>query len=373
MLWEWSSLKRVRKCGRYSHLENGCVQVRQMTLADKTKSEGYAGLVTCGSVWACPCCSARINATRRLEMECAVIGAGVKGYSAMFVTCTLRHRVGQPLADLLDALRQGQRGVAQARAVRRLRQQMGYVGCIRATEVTLGEHGWHPHTHSVYFFDRANVSHEEMRKLGDAEFAVWQRQCAKRGLGAPIRKCYDVRKVRHLSDALDYLSKAPDNEAPADKKARVRRDAEDSGMFDPATDKTDESMGFEMTGGNLKRTHAMGSRTPWEVLASFGETGDVDDLDHWHEYEKATKGKQMLVWSPGLKKLFGVKEEADEEIAKREEGSRIDTVFVVTDWRPVREKPTLAAGLLNALHSGGLSSAQAYCDRHDIPTEPFEL
>src|SRR5262245_17620255 len=54
-LWKLSTLDRVRKCGRVSRLPGG--QVGARTARERS---GYAGLTTCGSVWACPRCAARI-------------------------------------------------------------------------------------------------------------------------------------------------------------------------------------------------------------------------------------------------------------------------------------------------------------------------
>ena len=337
-----STLPRVRKCGRVTILPGGQVGVRK-----KDEAVGYAGLASCGSVWACPRCSARIMAVRRLELGVLIAGAAAAGMTVAFGTVTLRHRQGQPLAQLWDALSQGQRGVTNATKVKRLRQQLGRIGYVRATEVTYGGNGWHPHIHTIQLFD-GDVSQEQLDELRDAEFAVWKRQAVNRGLGAPVKKRYELRKVVDADVAFsEYFAK---------------------GVYDPSVARSAKSVGFEMTGSQTKKGRTKGSRTPWQVLEDFGKTGDLEDWEVFEEYEQASKGKRALVWSNGLKKMFGVGEIEDEEIAEQEVGDRDDTLFWVTDWEPIARDASLGGRLLGAVSKGGLSGGLAFCRAHGIPT-----
>lgn len=340
LLWDMSSLARVRKCGRVAILPGGQVGVRK-----KSEAVGYAGLASCGSVWACPRCSARIMAVRRLELGVLIAGAAAAGMTVAFGTVTLRHRQGQPLAQLWDALSQGQRGVTNATKVKRIRQQLGRVGYVRATEVTYGGHGWHPHVHTIQLFE-GDVSQEQLDELRDAEFAVWRRQAVNRGLGAPMKKRYELRRVVDADvEFSDYFVK---------------------GVYNPSVARAAKSVGFEMTGSQTKK--GRGSRTPWQVLEDFGRTGDLDDWDVFQEYEQASKGKRALVWSNGLKKMFGIGEIEDEQIADEEIGDQDDTLFWVTDWGPIAADALLGGRLLGAVRAGGLSGGLAFCRKHEIPT-----
>lgn len=62
--WQWrkSALERVRHCGRVSL--GGDVGIRVTTMPDGRRVVGVDNVVHCGSVWACPVCSARIMARR---------------------------------------------------------------------------------------------------------------------------------------------------------------------------------------------------------------------------------------------------------------------------------------------------------------------
>ena len=75
-------------------------------------------------------------------------------------------------------------------------------------------------------------------------------------------------------------------------------------------------LGLELARGDLK--HARGSdghRSAFEVLDDAVATGAVADLLRWREYEQATRGRRALTWSRGLKVLYAIGEQTDEEIA----------------------------------------------------------
>ena len=351
VLWDVSGLDRVRKCGRVVVAPGGIVGVRK-----KGEAVGYAGLATCGSVWACPRCSARIMAVRRMELGSLIAWAARLGMTVAFGTVTLRHRKDQGLAELWAALNKGPQGVTNATKVKRLRNELGRVGYVRATEVTHGGNGWHPHIHTIQLF-KGEVSQEQLDELRDAEFSVWKRQALNRGLGAPVKKRYELRKVVDAERKFsDYFVKSV-------------YDPSAEPVYDPSVERAAKSVGFEMTGSLTKKGRRKESRTPWQVLEDFGRTGDMDDLDVWHEFETASKGKRALVWSPGLKDLVKVEDIEDETIAEQELGSLADTLFGVADWSPIVRRPELGSLLLGAVQSGGMAGGLAFCREHGIAVE----
>lgn len=335
-LWGVSTLPRVRTCGRWSHVPHGRVGVRK-----NAQTVGYSGLISCGSVWACPRCSAKIMAVRRLELGVLIARARAQGMTIAFGTVTLRHRRGQPLARLWEAVSNGGRAVTNSSRVKRLRQELGRVGYVRAFEVTHGGNGWHPHIHTIQLFSE-DVSQAQLDTLRDAEFAIWERQALKRGLGRPLKKCYELRKVTNADTAFsDYFAKA---------------------VYNPSA----QAVAFEMTGSQTKRGRER-ARTPWQILADFHKTGDAQDLELWHEYERASFRKNALVWSRGLKQMFDIGEIDDETIASQDVHG--DTLFVVTDWSPIAAKSRLGGELLGAVAMGGLSAGLHFCMSHGIPVE----
>lgn len=346
-LWTYSSIKRVRKCKRVTIRPMGTVDVRKSSGSGAEDKVGFAGLATCGSVWACPLCSARIQAVRRLELGVLVAVAAAAGLTIAFGTMTLRHKPGQPLAMLWDAMNNANRGVTNAKRVSRLRKTLGRAGYVRATEVTHGQNGWHPHIHTLQLFE-APVTQAQLDELANAEFEVWKKQAVKRGLGAPLRDHYKLDLVTDASvEFADYFAK---------------------GVYDPSVARSAKSMSFEMSSNATKKARAKGSRTPFQILGDIVKQGDADDLELWEEYELASKGRRALVWSPGLRKLMDIEELTDEQIAEEQVGSEEDVLFSVADWSPIAAQPRLGGLLLSAVARGGLSAGLDFCREHGILT-----
>lgn len=319
VLWQESTLQRVRSCGRWAITPDGSVQVRANGAA-----VGYAGLATCGSVWACPVCNARIQAVRRLEVGTA-LAWGLQDGGAAFGAYTLRHHAGSSLDATWRGLTACWQAVARDKTTRTLRAALHVTGTIRAAEVTHGANGWHPHLHPVHLFARP-VSDDAVAALHSAQFAAWTRAADRFGLDAPTIAAQDLHRVTGAqahAELGDYFTKA---------------------SYAPST----EAVGWEMTSTQTKsRSRSADGRTPWDLLRSVYREGDADSLDLWHRWEADSKGKRALTWSRGLRERVGLDVEAsDEEIAETEVGTAADAGFVITDWSPIRANPRLGAELL---------------------------
>lgn len=340
-LWHVSNLSRVQSCGRWSILADGSVQVRSNGAA-----VGYAGLASCGSVWACPVCNARIQAVRRLEVGTALAWALADG-GAAFGAYTLRHHAGSSLDGTWRGLSKCWEAVARDKSVRNVRAALGLVGTIRAAEVTHGANGWHPHLHPVHLFSRP-IGHDGVAALHSAQFAAWRRAADRLGLDAPVLGAQDLHLVtgeNAHAELGDYFTKA---------------------SYTP----TSEAVGWEMTSTQTKSRSRGDGRTPWDLLRAVYAEGDADALDLWHRWEKDSKGKRALTWSRGLRKAVGLDREAtDEEIADAEVGTAADTGFVITDWAPVRANPRLGAELLSVIGTAGhWTEGRLFCRQHGIDT-----
>lgn len=337
--WMVSALPRCRKCGRVTVTNDGRVGVRA-----NGQSVGYAGLSTCGSVWACPVCNSRIQAVRRLEVGVALSSLAAMGGGAAFGAITVRHHAGQRLAPLLDALTYGIARIARDKAVFTLRERMGYLGRINALEITLGANGWHPHRHPLPLFDRP-VSPDDLIELHYAEFRAFRRGVEHRGFEAPSI-------IANVLMPVDLTT------------------GDTLGEYFAKSEYSVSGVAFEAASSSTKKGRK-GSRTPWQLLDSVRTTGDADDLDLWNEYEKSTRGKRALTFSRGLRDRLGLGLEAsDEAIAEAEVGDVYDTGFYVTDWSPVARNSALGAGLLNAVTPAGhWQDGRDFCRANGIPIE----
>jgi hypothetical protein len=94
MLWQASSLKAVRCCGRMLHNDaigdpdDGQSVVIRRREVDGRMVASYQGLMTCGSVWSCPRCSAVIAHTRAEEIGSAVRECYRRGGKVYLLTLT---------------------------------------------------------------------------------------------------------------------------------------------------------------------------------------------------------------------------------------------------------------------------------------------
>lgn len=136
---------RIAACGRACVAEGGKVSV----VVNEGGRASYRGLATCGSVWECPCCYAKIVQGR--ASECSAVLEDWHGLDrVLMVTATVRHMAGHDLKLLRSRIADAWRAFARGAPWERLKRQLGIVGSVRALEVTHGPNGWHPHLHIAW-------------------------------------------------------------------------------------------------------------------------------------------------------------------------------------------------------------------------------
>lgn len=111
----------------------------------------FAGLMTCDSVWACPCCASRISREDRANALRVTRDFMGKGYTVLMVMGSVPHRRGDTLEDVQD---RRLRPVLK-RTLARLGREFKGRGYIRTIEHTLDisgrGNGAHPHSHGLIF------------------------------------------------------------------------------------------------------------------------------------------------------------------------------------------------------------------------------
>lgn len=362
ILWSLSTLKRVKLCGRCSCRKNGTVDLvtRSLVGADgqvtSTHRAGFDGIATCGSVWSCPVCSASIQSERTAQVATLLKWAAQKGYTVVFETATLRHHKGQSLTDLWSGLGTAWSSMRTSGSYRRFQKRNGYLGYIRAVEVTHGDNGWHPHIHSFHIFDLGGIpqvstpewdAYEErcaslVSEMKSTRFASWAYGAHKAGLGAPLERAFDVQVVHKPESARDYISKAVYDDSKNEKALRKQA--------------------LELQSAGLQKGK-QGGRTPFELLRSVVEDGLADDLDLWNEYEKASKGRRALTWSRGLKKLCGA-----EEVSDLDEWTEPEVHVTLADWkRDLSKKARLQTQVLEvAEDNADTAQIEEFCQVNGI-------
>lgn len=314
----------LEKAGRISHCRwsvvskaDGVDVVTSRYGEDPQKRAHYEGLQTCGSVWLCPCCSARISETRRGELNDLLAWARRHGHAVKMLTLTARHGRDDDLGDLLTRMKAAKKSLAQHRTYKALKPVL--IGSVTATEVTGGgAHGWHPHFHVIMVF-REETDLEALR-------APWLASLAGAGLDGG-GAAFDVQDAAQAGSYIAKWGAAEEMALSGRKKGRA-------------------------------------GRTPMQLLADSCDEADARAGHLWREFAEAFRGRRQLVWSRGLKAMVGIGEIKDEEAARDEaqadqiEDGRANMPYEA--WRAVaRTSDDRRAALLTIAEEDGPEAAAA--------------
>jgi hypothetical protein len=318
--------ERQRNCGAVPVGDR--VEIRM-----KDGSAYYCGLETCANVWLCPVCSAKIHHRRAAELREALDTWEAQGHSASLVTITVPHDLDDRLSKLVDVQRAAWKHVTAGAAWQRLKRRLGIAGHVIALEFTWGdENGWHPHHHVLLVHDQ-DLGADAIAALHAHIHSRLAAVCRAAGLRQPDQ-LHAVRIDPNVSAtaAGAYVAKGSD--------------------WTPAE---------EMTRGDLK-TSRTGSRTPFQILADYYQTGDTRDRDLWHEYSHVTRGLAALRWSRGLRRTMTgsqpASELSDQEIAMAILDGELQICIPIAVWTAVRLRGEEHA-LLVAAERGGQPAVRA--------------
>ena len=98
---------------------------------------------------------------------------------AVFVTLTMPHDAGMPLERVWDAVSAAWAALVAGRHRKRLREEFGPIGYVRAVEVTLGQAVRHPHLH-VLLLTEAPLDLDDLRELHRFLRERWGRRVVRR-------------------------------------------------------------------------------------------------------------------------------------------------------------------------------------------------
>jgi hypothetical protein len=287
----------------------------------------YVGVETCGRVWLCPVCSAKIRARRGDEIAEAVGRWLAAGGFAFFVTATLPHEHGDALRVTLDILTKCWRALMSGKAYQIEKSRYGIAGNIKALEITHGIHGWHPHIHAVVLVEN---------EIEFFEMVDWYSRLDHRWSSVLVRNNWAPGKPG-VRLKLDPITRGSSRELAA-----------------YVTKVQDNGLGNEIARADLKRGRKS-SRTPFQILADFGTDGLSNDLALWLEFEQATQHRNAIRYSPGLRKrlLPDVDEQSDDEIAAEEIGGDDFVHLLPHVWYRLTAIPGATAAVLDAIEADG--------------------
>ena len=322
--WAAANILKIHDAALSKRLSHCGYVARQFEVTLERKGDtgkaGFAGLKTCASVWCCPCCSPRISARRKDDLDVLLSGARASGLAVVMLTLTARHDRQMKLAPFLDALKDAKRRFRQRREWRGLKPV--FVGSVTATEVTHGRNGWHPHFHEIAVLDCPPAA---ALSLIEGLRAAWL--ACLHGVGLSGNEA--AFQVQSAQAAGAYVAK-----------------------FGAAEE-------LALQGQKRGRN---GSRGPWQLLDDARD-GCARSAAIWREYALSFRGRRQLVWSPGLKARFNIGETSDDEAA-----AEVDPAPPAAEvlrawagagdrWRSARRR---RVALVQAAEAGGSLDAAEY-------------
>jgi len=284
----------------------------QVVLSRSTGRAYYKGLITCGSVWDCPICSAKISARRSEEIKQAVENWYDMGGIVVMVTYTMRHNLGDSLKNVSRVITDAIRFVHSGAPYGRIKQKYNITGSISATEILFNPvNGWHYHKHQLLFIKSSELDYLKLEKW---LFARYNKYLGLNGYGALSGIGVKVSPPQDNENLSDYITKwGLENELTADNK--------ESGSFHP----------FELL--DDEKYHA-----------------------RFVEYSRVMYGKRRLTWSRGLRDILGLAVElTDEQLAEQSElieDDQIELVLIPGNYWRYIVKNNLRSKLLDMAENG---------------------
>jgi len=316
---------RVSWC--LKHRQIGSDQI-EITYDQQRHSAFYGNLLTCGSVWTCPVCAARITEYRRRELTSAIEqwrGAGGGVFMAAF---TFQHTVEDEIKSLRHELSGAYRRMTSRKDYSRIRRQYGIVGSVASLEVTFSfRNGWHPHRHVLFFTEKA-VTDQDVFNMQASFSALWRGVLVKTG-----RFSHDQAGVvlsNGDDQAGDYVCKW--------------------------------SMAHEMTKSPVKGGRD-GGLSPFEMAEQWQVTGDQRYARLIRDYSRAFYRSKQLTYTPGLKARLGILDKSDQQIvAEQQAGAVIMAELDKSSWQRVYIRRWRGI-ILKAASTGDQSELAAVLDK----------
>jgi hypothetical protein len=322
----------------------------------RTQSGTISGTQTCGSVWGCPICAAKIAERRCQEVAAAIAAHRATGGVVLAVALTFRHERGDDLADILRRFLAALRAMQSGAPWVRFRVRWGVVGAIRSTECTWGMvNGYHPHSHLLLFIEPPRILDEATGELvavpdwlpdvvgfRDDLHRRWEAVAERYGFTMDAAHGVVVQSTAAFDAVVlaEYVAKH------GEESARQRW-----------------STAHEMTKGHVKRGKP-GRLTPWDFLRRFVGAETPNERSawaaRWREYLVAFRGMAQLRWSPKLRERLGLEvERSDAEVAAQQvEDAVLLASLYLDEWRAVWRAGKVV-DVLGAAASGSAAAVRA--------------
>lgn len=313
----YNAQHRTCWCGRHS------IGLGELPVLRKVDGQGarFGNIKTCGSVWACAVCAAKIGAARQREIAHAIRRHTAAGGSVYMATMTTPHSANMPLKELAKQLDGARQGLFNSRKWKDLMAAGGSaerVASLTVQEVTLGRNGWNPHLHVLILCKQGAFGEDERGTDGTVNSEItgglareWAHQL-KKSVGGWTDEQFEAACQRGLNIRLFSVE---DVECAASYMVKqfFAKPFEDAPV-----------------GGVVKAiAGAAGGLAPFDLLL-LAAAGDALAAELFNEYAEVMKGRRRLNWAPGGKAEFGIGEPTDQQIANEPDELQKGEALVTT-------------------------------------------
>jgi hypothetical protein len=179
------------------------------------------------------------------------------GHACYLITYTLAHKFSDSLVMVRDAVNAAHREMHSGKGWKAIEKRSGWIGSVRAVEITYGENGWHYHIHEIAVFNGAKADLYHLRER-------WQQMVRKQGFDCDLMiGCHIKRAKKDLAEYIGKWGIVPELVASHAKNA------------------------------------AFGHIQPFEIIDMFCQREDrARYADLFYEYYLATRGLHQLHPSP---------------------------------------------------------------------------
>jgi hypothetical protein len=293
---------RVSKCLRLPISTSHHISVYKNSAL---KSVFFGGLQTCGSVWHCPVCAAKISEKRVSEVQHAIDYCKEQGGFVSFITRTVPHSQNDNLKGILERFRQAEKLYKGSRYYRSTLASFGSFGQIKVFEITVGVNGWHLHVHEIMLHHESSID-DFYQCLESNLYSLWSSAAVDAGFELPSRA--HGLQVQNGDFAASYIAKF--GKEP----------------------KNNWSSSRELTKQHIKRSKS--GFSPFDLMRYQRDSPQPFILQLITEYGEAMHRARQLIWSRGLKKLVCLVEFTDAEIAAQmDETAALLGLISLDQWR----------------------------------------
>lgn len=283
--------KRVQEC--MCKCTSSFVAVLSSHLQQGARSF-YANLTVCGSVWKCPVCAAKIMQRRKNEVSAVFKSQQNMEKKGVMATFTIPHIATDSGQDCINVLLEAHRFFVSGSGFSVPFKKLGYSGTIKSLEVKWSKkNGFHFHLHVLWFFDKKAKIDRDFKNFIVKRW-IWAVESEKK---ITVNQRKDMRvfsvDLHKDADSGSYLCKLGGDDT-----------------WGIEAELTMDAYKVQNEDGTLEDRHF----SPFELLDLAGK-GDQQAAAVFREYAEATKRKHRIEFSRGMKKLAGLQDKSDFDLA----------------------------------------------------------